>query len=187
MHSPMEQFEIKRLIHLSISLAIDASFTNSAPLDDDRRRPATAVSYGGMRRRALVPGRLQSVAEIGYEFIAKMVARQCRRRRQEVLPLRPHPLPLRAGLQHRRPDPLLLHADQPHHRHLRHGRLRVHRRDHHRASPSTACTSSRSSRPRACRWADADPGADRDHLLPDPAAARSRSACSPTCWPATPC
>ncbi len=27
----------------------------------------------GMRQRALVPGRLQSVAEVGYEFIAKMV------------------------------------------------------------------------------------------------------------------
>ena len=30
MHSPMEQFEIKRLLHLHLGW-LDASFTNSAP------------------------------------------------------------------------------------------------------------------------------------------------------------
>jgi F-type H+-transporting ATPase subunit a len=34
---------------------------------------ATSVFVMGMRQRALVPGRLQSVAEVGYEFIAGMV------------------------------------------------------------------------------------------------------------------
>jgi F-type H+-transporting ATPase subunit a len=34
---------------------------------------ATAVFVWGMRQRALVPGRLQSVAEVGYEFVAGMV------------------------------------------------------------------------------------------------------------------
>ena len=74
MHSPMEQFEIKRLLHFRYRFGIDASYTNSATLDDHRRHPApSCCSSSGMRQRALVPGRLQSMAELGYEFVADMV------------------------------------------------------------------------------------------------------------------
>src|SRR5437879_6096530 len=72
MHSPMEQFEIKRLLHLNF-FGIDASFTNSSTWMIIAVILATAVFVWGMRQRALVPGRLQSVAELGYEFIAGMV------------------------------------------------------------------------------------------------------------------
>ena len=72
MHSPMEQFEIKKLLQLNF-LGIDASFTNSATWMIIAVILATAVFVWGMRQRALVPGRLQSVAEVGYEFIAGMV------------------------------------------------------------------------------------------------------------------
>src|SRR6266852_2562663 len=72
MHSPMEQFEIKRLFHLNL-FGIDASFTNSSTWMIIAVILATAVFVWGMRQRALVPGRLQSVAELGYEFIAGMV------------------------------------------------------------------------------------------------------------------
>ena len=72
MHSPMEQFEIKRLLHLNL-FGIDASFTNSSTWMIIAVILATAVFVWGMRQRALVPGRLQSVAEMGYEFIAGMV------------------------------------------------------------------------------------------------------------------
>jgi F-type H+-transporting ATPase subunit a len=72
MHSPMEQFEIKRLLHLNL-FGIDASFTNSSTWMIIAVILATAVFVWGMRQRALVPGRLQSVAELGYEFIAGMV------------------------------------------------------------------------------------------------------------------
>ncbi len=67
MHSPMEQFEIKKLLHLNL-FGIDASFTNSATWMIIAVILATSVFVWGMRQRALVPGRLQSVAEVGYEF-----------------------------------------------------------------------------------------------------------------------
>ena len=72
MHNPMEQFEIKRLLSFKIA-GVDASYTNSALWMTVVAVVATIVFVIGMRRRALVPGRLQSVAELGYEFIADMV------------------------------------------------------------------------------------------------------------------
>ncbi len=72
MHSPMEQFEIKRLLHLNIG-GLDVSFTNSSTWMVIAVILATALFVVGMRRRALVPGKLQSVAELGYEFVAGMV------------------------------------------------------------------------------------------------------------------
>jgi F-type H+-transporting ATPase subunit a len=72
MHNPMEQFEIKRLLDFKIG-SLDASFTNSATWMIIAVILATTVFVFGMRQRALVPGKLQSVAELGYEFIAGMV------------------------------------------------------------------------------------------------------------------
>jgi F-type H+-transporting ATPase subunit a len=72
MHSPMEQFEIKRLLDWKIG-GLDVSFTNSSTWMVIAVILATAVFVVGMRRRALVPGKLQSAAEVGYEFIAGMV------------------------------------------------------------------------------------------------------------------
>jgi len=72
MHNPMEQFEIKRLLSLHLG-GLDVSYTNSALWMTIAVAITLFVFIYGMRRRALVPGRLQSVAEVGYEFIAKMV------------------------------------------------------------------------------------------------------------------
>ena len=72
MHSPMEQFEIKRLLDFHIG-SLDASFTNSALWMLIAVALATVVFVFGMSRKAMVPGRLQSAAELGYEFIAGMV------------------------------------------------------------------------------------------------------------------
>ena len=72
MHSPMEQFEIRRLLDFRIG-DLDASFTNSALWMIVAVILATGLFVAGMRQRALVPGRLQSVAEMSYEFIAGMV------------------------------------------------------------------------------------------------------------------
>src|SRR4051812_44384352 len=72
MHSPMEQFEIKRLLAFHIG-SLDASFTNSALWMLIAVALATVVFVFGMSRKAMVPGRLQSAAELGYEFIAGMV------------------------------------------------------------------------------------------------------------------
>jgi F-type H+-transporting ATPase subunit a len=70
--NPLEQFEIKRLIPLHIG-QVDISFTNSALFMIVAVLLATGLLVIGTRRAQLVPGRLQSVAELSYEFIANMI------------------------------------------------------------------------------------------------------------------
>lgn len=68
----MHQFEINRLIPIEI-MGFDLSFTNSALY----MVIAVAVVVGflvlAMRGRSLVPTRLQSMAELSYEYVANMV------------------------------------------------------------------------------------------------------------------
>lgn len=72
MHSPMEQFQIKRLLDFKIG-SLDASYTNSALWMTIAVICAFFVFVVGMQKKALVPGRMQSMAELGYEFVAGMV------------------------------------------------------------------------------------------------------------------
>jgi len=72
MPNPMHQFEIKRLINLEF-LGLDASFTNSSLFMVIAIAGISFLTIWGMRGRALVPTRMQSVAEITYEFVANMV------------------------------------------------------------------------------------------------------------------
>ena len=71
-HSPLEQFTIKPLAPIEIG-GYDVSFTNSSLFMVLTIILATVFLAGGMRRRAMVPGRWQSMAELSYEFIANMV------------------------------------------------------------------------------------------------------------------
>lgn len=71
-HSPLEQFVIKPLIPLEVG-GVDLSFTNSAVWMVAAVVCATLLLTLGMRGRAMVPSRLQSVAELSYEFIANMI------------------------------------------------------------------------------------------------------------------
>ena len=71
-HSPIAQFEIKTLVPIKIG-EFDVSFTNSSLLMIITIIVATGFLVGGMRKRALVPGRWQLLAEISYEFIAGML------------------------------------------------------------------------------------------------------------------
>ncbi|MFZ2004749.1 MAG: F0F1 ATP synthase subunit A [Stellaceae bacterium] len=70
--SPLEQFMIERIVPLHVG-SVDISYTNSALLMTIAVALITLLLVVGTRRRALVPGRLQSVAEMAYEFIAGMV------------------------------------------------------------------------------------------------------------------
>src|SRR4029078_10749887 len=72
MHSPMEQFEIKRLLDFQIG-PLDASYTNSALWMTMWVISAFFLFVVGLQKKPLVPGLLQSVAEVGYEFVASMV------------------------------------------------------------------------------------------------------------------
>lgn len=72
MHSPVEQFTIKALMHIEL-FGYDVSFSNSALFM--MLTVILSVSYltFAMRNRAMVPGRLQASAEMLYEFISEMV------------------------------------------------------------------------------------------------------------------
>jgi F-type H+-transporting ATPase subunit a len=69
---PMHQFEIQRIIPFEI-FGYDASFTNSALFMVIAATLVTLFALFAMRKGALVPGRLQSTAELSYEFVANMV------------------------------------------------------------------------------------------------------------------
>jgi len=69
---PLEQFQIERLIPIHIG-RLDVSYTNSALLMTIVVVLVTALLVLGTRKRALVPGRWQSLAEMSYEFVADMI------------------------------------------------------------------------------------------------------------------
>jgi len=68
----MEQFEIKRIIPLEL-FGWDVSFTNASLFMVIAVVLIPLFYLFAMNRRALVPGRLQSIAELSYEFIANMI------------------------------------------------------------------------------------------------------------------
>lgn len=73
---PLDQFDIKRLIPLPTNpdaAALDLSITNSTLWMGITVGTAVLFFMFATRRLALVPGGLQSTAEMAYEFVAKMV------------------------------------------------------------------------------------------------------------------
>ncbi|HEX7777312.1 MAG TPA: F0F1 ATP synthase subunit A, partial [Parvibaculum sp.] len=68
----MEQFRIETIFPIHIG-HLDASFTNSALWMVVATLGVTLLTVVGMGRGSLVPGRLQSVAELSYEFVANML------------------------------------------------------------------------------------------------------------------
>jgi F-type H+-transporting ATPase subunit a len=72
MPNPMHQFEIKRFIELDL-FGLDVSFTNASLFMVIAITLISFLTIWGMRGRALVPTRMQSIAEISYEFVANMV------------------------------------------------------------------------------------------------------------------
>ena len=67
---PMHQFEIVRLVDINLG-GLDASFTNSSLWMVIAVACVSLLLLMGSKK--LVPGRLQSVAEMAYEFISNMV------------------------------------------------------------------------------------------------------------------
>ena len=72
MASPLKQFEIKSIAPMEVG-GVDVSFTNSSLFMVVVITAITLFLVLGMRKRALVPGRWQSLAELSYEFIAGLV------------------------------------------------------------------------------------------------------------------
>ncbi len=69
---PIHQFEITKLITLSL-FGRDVSFTNSSAFMLIAVLLAATLMILMVNHAAIVPGRLQSLAEIAYEFVANMV------------------------------------------------------------------------------------------------------------------
>ncbi len=72
MANPLSQFEIKPIIPFQIE-GVDLSFTQSSAWMGAAVILCTLLLTLGMRHKSMVPGRLQNVAEMFYEFIANMV------------------------------------------------------------------------------------------------------------------
>ncbi len=70
---PMHQFQIKRLIDLRDHGLDFLSFTNASLFMLIAVGVVTLFFIYAMRGQSLVPSRLQSAAELAYEFVAKMV------------------------------------------------------------------------------------------------------------------
>ncbi len=72
MSNPIEQFQVHPIVPLELG-GVNISFTNSALMMVATVAVTTVFLTLSVRKRALVPGRWQSLAELIYEFIAGML------------------------------------------------------------------------------------------------------------------
>lgn len=86
MHSPLEQFEIKELIPLSIS-EVPISFTNSALYMFLSVVAISLLFLMGARKASFIPGKFQSLAEILFGFINSLVEENVGEKGLPFLPL----------------------------------------------------------------------------------------------------
>jgi F-type H+-transporting ATPase subunit a len=70
MADPISQFQIKKIVTLGHIGPYEIAFTNSSLYMVIALGVILALMLGATSRRSLVPGRLQSVAELSYEFMA---------------------------------------------------------------------------------------------------------------------
>ncbi|HUT51244.1 MAG TPA: F0F1 ATP synthase subunit A [Alphaproteobacteria bacterium] len=73
MASPLEQFEIKAIVPIEVG-GLDISFTNSSAAMAAALVVGTGLLVFGMGRASVVPGRIQSIAELSYEFVAGLIS-----------------------------------------------------------------------------------------------------------------
>jgi len=73
MADPIHQFEIHNLVPLGHIGGHEIAFTNSALYMAVVVVGIAALLVGGSAPRALIPGRLQSIAELSYEFVADTI------------------------------------------------------------------------------------------------------------------
>lgn len=86
MADPIHQFVITPLIPLEIG-GVDVSFTNSALWMSLAVVASFVLFVSGSTRKALVPDRIQSIAEMGYEFIANLVKENIGTKGMQYFPL----------------------------------------------------------------------------------------------------
>ena len=85
-HNPLDQFIIQTWVPIKIG-GLDASFTNSSAFMLLTVICATALMVLAVRPRAGVPGRWQLLAELSYQFIARMVSENIGKEGRTYFPL----------------------------------------------------------------------------------------------------
>ncbi len=73
MADPIHQFQIVDYFSLGKIGSVNLAFTNSALYMGIAVAITAALMLGGTSGRALVPGRMQSIAELAYEFVADTI------------------------------------------------------------------------------------------------------------------
>ena len=84
---PIHQFEIKKLFPIAHIGGMEIAFTNSALFMLIGLLLILLLMLGATSSRALIPGRLQSVAEISYEFVANTIESTAGKEGMKFFPL----------------------------------------------------------------------------------------------------
>lgn len=83
---PMHQFEISKIVDLKL-FGADISFTNASLWMVIVVAVVSLIMLWGTSSRAVVPGRLQSLAEMAYEFVAELLTGVTGREGMRFFPL----------------------------------------------------------------------------------------------------
>ena len=87
MADPIHQFEIQKLATLGHIGGYEIAFTNSALFMAITVVGIWALLVGGSSARALIPGRMQSIAELSYEFVADTINNTAGKEGMKFFPL----------------------------------------------------------------------------------------------------
>ena len=129
--NPIEQFSIHPLVPIQIA-GHDVSLTNSALYMLIAVALTCLLMAVGARGGAGVPGRMQALAEMAYEFVAGMVRSAAGEAGMRFFPLVFCIFMFVLLCQSDRPHPLFVHGHEPHHHHRRAGAAGVLHRGHRR-------------------------------------------------------
>jgi F-type H+-transporting ATPase subunit a len=87
MADPIAQFQIKKIATLGTIGGHEIAFTNSALFMLIAVAGVSLLMIGATSRRAVIPGRMQSVAELTYEFVADMLRSSAGKEGMKFFPL----------------------------------------------------------------------------------------------------
>ena len=185
MIDPIEQFNIEKLFTIGHIGNQEIAFTNSSAYMFGSVALISLLMIGGVAGRQLVPGRIQSIAEISYEFVANTIRSTAGKEGMKFFPLVFSIFMFIAVSNIVGIIPYDVHDLEPPHRHRGAGADGV---------PHRADLRLLQERPeilqavRAVGHSDLHPAAGGVHrgVLVLPAADLALACvCSPTCWPAT--
>jgi F-type H+-transporting ATPase subunit a len=87
MADPIHQFEIKNIVSLGQMFGHEIAITNSAVYMAITVLGTAVLLIGASSARALVPGRMQSIAEMSYEFVANTIQSTAGKEGMKFFPL----------------------------------------------------------------------------------------------------